>query len=42
MWPEAGIAVVLVLAATVLAKLGGILTARVWVAWVERRLGRAT
>lgn len=40
MWPEAGIAAVAVLVATVLAKLGGILFARLWIAWTQRRLER--
>jgi hypothetical protein len=37
---EAGIAALAVVTATALAKLGGILVARLWVAWIQRRLER--
>lgn len=40
MWREAGIAAVAVVIATGLAKLGGILFARLWIVWTQRRLER--
>lgn len=40
MWREAAIAAVAVVVGTLLAKLGGILFARVWIAWTRRRLER--
>jgi hypothetical protein len=40
MWPEAGIAAIAVIAVTAIAKLGGILFARVWLALTRRHLRR--
>lgn len=40
MWRETGIAAIAVAVATVLAKLGGIFVARLWIAWTQRRLER--
>jgi hypothetical protein len=38
MWPEVAFAALAVVVATVLAKLAGILFARLWLAWTQSRL----
>jgi membrane protein YdbS with pleckstrin-like domain len=40
MWREAGLAVLAVVVATALGKLGGVLAARLWIVWTRRRLER--
>ena len=40
MWREVGVAALAVVVATVVAKLGGVLVARLWIVWTQRRLER--